>query len=110
MSVFLHLFHGRDDPNKDMDDWGYSGPTLGPLRYVHTTYMSDVKFAMEREAFKKFFPEVFAEWDAKGYCNAVGDYDPETDSYWIDHHITTTEGLVFFQGKYYGDFSVTSDP
>ena len=43
MSVYLHLFHGRDALEQDLDTWGREGPTIGPLSYVHTTYGSDVK-------------------------------------------------------------------
>jgi hypothetical protein len=35
--LYLRLFHGRTDPNQDMDNWGFDGPTFGPLTcYVHT--------------------------------------------------------------------------
>ena len=36
--VYIRLFHGRTDPNQDMDDWGSDGPVFGPYQYVHTTY------------------------------------------------------------------------
>ncbi len=36
--LYLTLFHGRDSLTEPLDDWGYDGPTLGPLEYVHTTY------------------------------------------------------------------------
>jgi hypothetical protein len=41
--MYVALFHGRDDPDTDMDDWGFDGPVIGPLEYVHTTYAADVK-------------------------------------------------------------------
>jgi hypothetical protein len=35
--MYLRLFHGRTDPAQKMDDWGFAGPTFGPLTcYVHT--------------------------------------------------------------------------
>jgi hypothetical protein len=35
--MYLRLYHGRTDPNQQMDHWGFAGPTFGPLRcYVHT--------------------------------------------------------------------------
>ena len=35
--MFLRLYHGRTDPGQEMDDWGFVGPTFGPLScYVHT--------------------------------------------------------------------------
>ncbi len=35
--LYLGLFHGRDDPNEQMRDWGFNGPTIGPLVWCHTT-------------------------------------------------------------------------
>jgi hypothetical protein len=35
--MYLRLYHGRTDPRQEMDDWGFVGPTFGPLScYVHT--------------------------------------------------------------------------
>jgi hypothetical protein len=35
--MYLRLYHGRNDPGQEMDDWGFDGPTFGPLScYVHT--------------------------------------------------------------------------
>ena len=42
-SVYIKLFHGRDDPEQDMDDWGYDGPTLGPFEAVCFTYCTHVR-------------------------------------------------------------------
>lgn len=36
--LYIRLFHGRTDPNQDMDDWGTDGPVFGPYEFVHTTY------------------------------------------------------------------------
>jgi hypothetical protein len=43
MPVYLELFHGRKAMDEQLDDWGSQGPILGPLRYVHTTYATDIK-------------------------------------------------------------------
>lgn len=34
----LTLTHGRDDPNEDMDDWGYEGPTIFCVKSVQQMY------------------------------------------------------------------------
>ena len=35
--MYLRLYHGRTDPAQEMDEWGFDGPTFGPLScYVHT--------------------------------------------------------------------------
>ncbi len=41
--LYIRLFHGRTDPNQDMDDWGSDGPVFGPYEFVHTTYTSFVR-------------------------------------------------------------------
>lgn len=45
--MYLKLFHGRKDPNQDMDDWGELGPVFGPLLFFHTTYGSCLKYQTE---------------------------------------------------------------
>jgi hypothetical protein len=42
---YLKLFHGRDHPDRPLDDWGEPGPVFGPFAYFHTTYCADIKFA-----------------------------------------------------------------
>ena len=41
--VYIRLFHGRIDPNQQMDDWGTDGPVFGPYDFVHVTYGTDLK-------------------------------------------------------------------
>jgi hypothetical protein len=37
--MYLRLYHGRTDPAQEMEDWGFVGPTFGPLScFVHTYY------------------------------------------------------------------------
>lgn len=36
----LLLLHGRGDPEQDLNDWGYGGPTLEGVRALHVTYLS----------------------------------------------------------------------
>lgn len=36
--IYIRLFHGRTDPNRDMDGWGSDGPVFGPYAVVQTTY------------------------------------------------------------------------
>lgn len=46
MSVYIHLFHGRSDPDKSMDDWGDDGPVLGPFEYVQITYLQTLRLGL----------------------------------------------------------------
>lgn len=86
MNLWLHLFHGRDAIDQEMDDWGFNGPTIGPLKYVHTTYGNHIKLGFVDEAdIKKF------------------DLDK------IMPDLNVNEGLVVYQGRYYGDWSVSTE-
>jgi hypothetical protein len=38
--LYLHLYHGRNDPSEEMDDWGFRGPSFGPLTSVVQTYLT----------------------------------------------------------------------
>src|SRR3546814_15310909 len=29
--LYLHLYHGRKDPDESLEDWGSDGPVIGPL-------------------------------------------------------------------------------
>lgn len=40
--TYLRLFHGRKDPNQDMDSWGEDGPCF-EITYAHVTYMNSIK-------------------------------------------------------------------
>ena len=41
--LYLQLYHGRTDPAQQMDDWGFVGPTFGPLACVVQTYFSTLR-------------------------------------------------------------------
>ena len=43
MTVYLKLLHGRNDPNEQLEDWGFDGPVLGPFEAVHFTYATHVR-------------------------------------------------------------------
>lgn len=43
--LYVQLFHGRKDPDEQMDDWGNTGPTFGPYNVVSTTYATEVKMS-----------------------------------------------------------------
>lgn len=79
MPVYLELFHGRSSQTEQLDDWGTQGPILGPLKYVHTTYASDIKVET-------------ADGQA-GVLSVVGEQAPD---------------LLYYDNLYYGDWSVFS--
>ena len=83
--LYLGLFHGSEGLTRpDMDDFGFDGPVIGPLKYVHTTYCSDVKY----------------EFD-------VSEPDKHLD-YGIDDegHFEIVDDCVKFNGDLYGDWTV----
>jgi hypothetical protein len=41
--LYLRLYHGRNDPNQEMDEWGFEGPTFGPLSAVVLTYLTTIR-------------------------------------------------------------------
>jgi hypothetical protein len=75
-SLYLKLFHGRGLPNEQLNDWGSDGPVFGPLSFVHTTYASLIHLGEPDHPF-----------------DSLGD-------------LQVIEGLVYYDGVYYGDWSV----
>ncbi len=41
--VYIHLLHGRDNPEQEMEGWGFTGPVLGPFEAVHFTYGTHIR-------------------------------------------------------------------
>lgn len=72
MSLYIRLFHGRDYPEEELDDWGHDGPVLGPFDDMSVTYLSSIRF----------FEGIH--------------------EYWV--HVEND--LFFYDGKYYGDWSI----
>lgn len=83
MPVYLELFHGTETTDRSkLDAWGEQGPILGPLAWVHTTYAGDLKCC---------------PLDADGKPNEFASADLQV----------AVECLLFYDGMYYGDWSVT---
>lgn len=40
--MYLKLLHGRAVADEEMDNWGPDGPWIGPLKWFHCTYLSDI--------------------------------------------------------------------
>lgn len=41
--LYLRLYHGRKNPDQEMDGWGFEGPVFGPLSTVVMTYLSTIR-------------------------------------------------------------------
>lgn len=61
----LYLFHGRTHPEENLDDWGFEGPTLKGVLYVHVTYMQTLTVGFNnKENFQKALTETgWRVWD-----------------------------------------------
>ncbi len=53
--LYIRLFHGRTDPNQDMNDWGTDRPVLGPYEYVHTIYAFHLILGKADESSEELF-------------------------------------------------------
>lgn len=82
--LYLGLFHGRHAPTEQLNGWGFDGPTIGPLKWCHTTYAFDIKIEFEDVA------------DAVEYFG-IEQYQFE---------MTVNGDLLMFNGMYYGDWTV----
>ena len=82
--MYLGLFHGRNSPKESMDDWGFAGPVLGPLRYCHTTYMAHLRLHF-----------VSGE-DAMSCCHASS----------LAVELAVVQDLIEFEGAFYGDWTL----
>ena len=71
----FRLFHGRRNPDQQMDDWGMDGPVF-PASFVHTTYGYHIRLG--------------------------GPQDGETH---LELYVSKG-GLVFYDGVWYGDWTV----
>lgn len=66
-----------------MDDWGYNGPAIGPLRWCHTTYTATIRIAFENEA------------DAALYFDEG-----------FDGELPLHDDMLMYEDSYYGDWTV----
>lgn len=84
--LYLALFHGRDSRDEHMKDWGFNGPVIGPLEWVHTTYASQMRLMFS------------CVDDEKRYFSKAN--SPDAHDFFIDGD------MIAYGGKFYGDWSV----
>ena len=82
--LYLGLFHGRHAPAEKMNGWGFDGPTIGPLKWCHTTYAFDIKIEFENAT------------------DAVEYFGIEQDQF----EMTVNGDLLVFDDMYFGDWTV----
>lgn len=47
---YLKLYNGRHDPEQTMEDFGFAGPEIGPLKSIHGTYTTHFMLSFVDEA------------------------------------------------------------
>jgi len=82
--LYLKLLHGRETMVQEMSDWGSNGPWIGPLKWFHCTYMVDIGL---------------------GFTGGeeVGPFGPNGNP---PAPIFIENGLLYFDGMYYGDWEL----
>lgn len=85
--VYIELYHGRKDPNQDMDDWGTEGPILGPLNCVVTTYLHTIRLLR--------------------FCDENGEDLPPKEH--VELFLAVYDDMIYYDGVFYGDWAVFAD-
>lgn len=57
--VYVRLFNGRRDPGEQLNDWGADGPVLGPFRFAHLVWASEINLGDDGESLKIVDSTVF---------------------------------------------------
>lgn len=79
--LYLQMWHGRKTKDEELDDWGLIGPTIGPIQSIHFTYASTMNLT-------------FVDGEDTGPLTS-------TDA------LRFEEDYLFYDGIFYGDWSVT---
>lgn len=82
--LYLGLFHGRETSDEEMNEWGFAGPMIGPLSWVHTTYAFTLRVKFLHES------------DARRYF----------DSAELEQRLTFNGDLLEFGDQFFGDWTV----
>jgi hypothetical protein len=78
-NLYLHLYHGRPHPDLQLQDWGESGPSIGPFEVMQSTYAANVRL----------FSNDYAK---EAWLNYVGDLVYFRGVYYGDFSIETEPG------------------
>lgn len=79
--LYIHLWHGRDVRDQDMDETGYDGPLLGPFLSVQVEYAYAVR----------------------GMLN-----DNASDGFWLWFDEDPESLCIYYDGKWYGRICILS--
>jgi hypothetical protein len=68
--TYLKLLHGRNRVDENLDDWGFEGPTFGPLDWFHVTYLQSFRFGRDEVEAEIATTEDMFLWEGKYYGDA----------------------------------------
>lgn len=82
--------HGRDDPEREMDDMGYSGPIITGIKAIHVTYMMEINI-------------YFGDQTAAVAAQKATGWD-----WWDENALSVRmhKDLICMDGKFYGDWEL----
>lgn len=89
----LFLYHGRDTPDEELQDWGFDGPELFGISFYIVTYFTHIRFGFkDRESFER--AKELTGWEV-----------------WDDLQLLmkTHNDLVEANGKFYGDWCLDEE-
>lgn len=82
--MYLKLLHGRENADEEMDDWGADGPWIGPLKWFHCTYLSDIGIGFAGGE------------ELTAMSNSIDAPFP----------MYLCQGMIYYDGMYYGDWEL----
>ncbi|MBT7989617.1 MAG: hypothetical protein HN769_07055 [Anaerolineae bacterium] len=68
-SLYLRLYHGRKDPQEDLEDWGSEGPIFGPYISIQITYGAHIKMHTPEGFADLFWEDDLIYYDGIYYCD-----------------------------------------
>lgn len=103
--LYVGFYHGRENPDEDLDDWGFDGPVIGPLQWWHTTYADYIRAELvtpETETGRALL---------RAYINEgiVEEHSYTSNGAFIPggmFELRLHDDMAEVGGKYYGDWSV----
>ena len=84
MALYLELYHGRKNPDENLEDWGSEGPIFGPYENIQITYGSHIKM---HSAKKQGFDDLV-------WAGPEGDLAFYDDTYYGDIYILPEETVL----------------
>lgn len=86
----LTLIHGRNDPDEQMEDWGFEGPIIEGIEWMAVTYMTHFRIKVANNEIAEELAKKLG-WDMWEDCQLL-----------IKFH----DDMIEAEGKYYGDWSI----